>query len=78
MTQPNTIGYELQVGDIIIAKHAFGNNKHVITRVTPKYAFVQYNDVAEGKYPRIFDTNFTFLPRPKWNTTHYSIEKVKL
>jgi len=70
-------GYSLQVGDAIVAKHAFGNNRHVVTRVTPKYAFVQYNDVCEGKYPRIFDRSFSSLPRPKWMTIDYSIEKAK-
>lgn len=72
-----SIGYELQIGDIIVAKHAFGNNRHIIHRVTPKYAFVRYNDVCEGKYPRVFDLHFDFLPRPKWGTTKYSIEKAK-
>jgi hypothetical protein len=80
-TDTNTVGrtpYELQVGDIIVAKHAFGNNRHTVIRVTKRYAFVKYNDVAEGKYPRIFDFHFDSLPRQKWSTTRYSIEKASL
>lgn len=70
-------GYELQLGDVIIAKHALGKNRHVVTRVTKKYAFVKFNDVAEGKFPRIFDFHFESLPRQQWNTVHYTVERAK-
>lgn len=68
-------GYELQIGDKIICKHTFGNNVHIVTRVTKKYAFVQYSDIAEGKFPRIVDFWFQSLPKQTWNTKTYSIKK---
>lgn len=79
-TDTNSVGdgYELQIGDTIVSKHTFGNNKHTVIRVTKKYAFVKYNDVAEGKYPRVFNMYFEALPRSRWGTILYSIEQGKL
>ena len=68
-------GYEIQVGDIIQIDHRWGP-KHVydVHRVTHKYAFVKWNDHAEGKFPRIFKKyGFTVLPREKYNTTDYTV-----
>lgn len=66
-------GHCINVGDIIVAKHSFGNNKWEVKRVTPKYAFVMYNDTAEGKFPRIFDFGFQSFPKDNWNTTDYTV-----
>ena len=66
-------GHELKVGDVIISKHAFGGSKWAVHRVTKKYAFVWYNDIAEGKFPRVLEFNFQPLPRQQWNTTDYEV-----
>lgn len=66
-------GHEIKVGDVIVSKHVFGVNKFAVHRVTKKYAFVMYNDIAEGKYPRIFDTTFQSLPRQQWNHTECEV-----
>lgn len=60
----------IQVGDRIKHENALGISWYVVHRVTPKYAFVQYNDVAEGRYPRKANgVYFSNLPREKWSTT---------
>lgn len=69
-----TDGYEIKVGDIIKTEHVFGKKTYSVHRVTKKYAFVKYNDVAEGKFPRIYDSFwFSSLPRQAYNTTKYSL-----
>lgn len=66
-----TDGYELKVGDIITC--SYGWQRHV-TRVTKKYAIVKWNDVAEGKFPRIYDEyRFASLPRAKWPMARYKV-----
>lgn len=66
-------GDEIQVGDIVVHRHAFGESRYPVVRVTPKFCFVAYNDVANGKYPRVFDARFGSLPRPKWDTIMYAV-----
>jgi hypothetical protein len=66
-------GEQLKVGDVIVHKHCFGGGKYRVHRVSKKYAFVKYNDVAEGKYPIVFDMRFESLPRKTWGTTTYSV-----
>lgn len=68
-----TDGTELQVGDIIVARNAFGVQKYTVHRVTPKFAFVRWNAVAEGRFPRTFSYKFGTLPRQKWSLTHYEV-----
>jgi hypothetical protein len=65
-------GETLQVDDIIIGEHVLGKRKHVVHRVTKKYAFVRYNETAEGKFPIVYDFGFTSLPRERWRMTRYS------
>ena len=70
-----TDGEEIQVGDYIRAEHmGIGGKSHYkVHRVTKRYAFVRYNDVAEGKYPRVYvELGFVSLPRQQWCTTTYS------
>ena len=69
--------YALQVGDVIVSNHPQRLNRYVVHRVTNKYAFVKYNDVAEGKFPRVVDHRFQSLPRQQWSQTTYYIEKAK-
>lgn len=69
-------GHEIQIGDLITADGGFGKSKHLVHRVTKKYAFVKYNDVAEGKFPRVYDSFwFCSLPKQKWQTTTYKVFK---
>lgn len=68
-------GYELGIDDVIVCKHPLGNRRYTVSRVTPKFAFVNYNEVAEGKFPRVFDERFEALPRQTWSRTEYSIER---
>jgi len=57
-------GYEIQVGDLIVADNGvLGKTKHLVTRVTPKYSFVKWNEVVEGKFPRKYNGFFfLFIP----------------
>lgn len=65
---------KIQIGDVIIHKTAFGKGVYVVHRLTKKYAWVKYNDVAEGKYPIIFNHfDFHSLPRDTWDTTVYTV-----
>ena len=67
-------GDMIEVGDRIKCEHlGWGTKWDTIHRVTPKFAFVKYNDVAEGKYKRMYrDFGFEPLPRTKWRQTSYS------
>jgi hypothetical protein len=66
-------GVMLEVGDRIQCDTSFGVKWETIHRVTKRFAFVRYNDVAEGKYKREYqDFGFCPLPRQQWRTTQYS------
>ena len=63
----------IEVGDRIKVDTALGTQWQEVTRVTAKYAFVRYNDVAEGKYKRRYDGfGFQPIPRQQWITNQYS------
>lgn len=48
-------GHELNVGDIIEVSEIIGQGtRYKVYRVTKKYAFVMWNEVGEGKFPRIY------------------------
>jgi len=73
-TKVTNSNYEIKVGDIITADSSFGRNKYVVHRLSKKYSYVKFNDVAEGKFPRIYNRfGFARLPRDKWNTTVYTV-----
>jgi hypothetical protein len=68
-------GATVEVGDRIRSSQY--SDLHVswltVHRVTPKFAFVKYNDVSEGKFPRKANGfRFHSLPRGTWSTTEYS------
>ncbi len=66
--------YEIQIGDTIKADHGWCVNTYKVSRVTPKYAFIPYNDKAEGKFKRVYRKwGYYPLPRPKWPTTKYTV-----
>jgi hypothetical protein len=65
----------LQIGDFVIIKTAFGNSKYVVFKISKKYAFVHYNDIAIGKFPIVFDFQFNSLPRQKWSTNTYEVHR---
>lgn len=67
-------GYLIQVGDIITSTAMGTTKKHVVHRVTKTLAFVRYNDVAEGKFRRVYNS-FCFGPIPR---EHYSMVDYKL
>ena len=47
------MGHELQVGDFIKSESGItGIRWYKVSRVTAKFAFIKYNEVAEGKYHR--------------------------
>lgn len=66
-------GESLQVGDIIVHEHSMGRSRHVVFRITKKYAFVMYNDVAKGKYPNVYGLYFSPLPRTPYPTSTYEV-----
>lgn len=80
MTDTNYLshGDELQIGDVIVSKTGFGTQRRSVHRVTKKYAFVKYNDVAEGKYPRKYDMYFESLPRHQYSMVSYNVERARL
>jgi hypothetical protein len=65
-------GEQIEVGDNISHEtRGFGSRWYAVHRVTPKFAFVRYNDVAEGKYRRLVSGFGEAEPtqRPQWDTT---------
>jgi len=42
----------LEVGDLIMKKDFLGERTFKVHRVTPKYAFIRWNDIAEGSFRR--------------------------
>lgn len=68
-----TDGETLEVGDVIKHESALGNRRYKIHRVTAKYAFIKYNDVAEGKYHRVITwAGPRRAKRLQWDTTRYT------
>ena len=45
-------GETIEVNDIIVSVSWTGKKTYRVKRVTPKYAFVRWNDVAEGSFKR--------------------------
>ena len=69
-------GEQLQVGYILVHITAFGNQKYKVYILTKKYAWVKYNDVAEGKFPLIYsDFGFTSLPKQHYETSTWKAYK---
>lgn len=69
-------GHELNVGDIIEVSEIIGQGtRYKVHRVTKKYAFVMWNEVGEGKFPRTYMPGFRYLPKDKWNNTTFTIYK---
>ena len=71
-------GYEIQPGDYILVKTMLDEKfrPYKVTRVTAKYSFVRWNDVAEGKYPRVWkEFSFESFPRSNYPTTRYLVAK---
>ncbi len=66
-------GYLIQVGDIIKSIGPMASNEWKVHRVTPKFAYVKYNDIAEGKFPRVYGFAFQSLPKQQWRTTSYKV-----
>lgn len=55
-------GYQIQVGDKIkFESGCFGEQTFTVHRATKCFAFVRYNDVAEGKFRREY-RSFGFAP----------------
>ncbi len=69
--------FELQPGDAIIVRTAFGVNRHIISRVTTNHAFVRYNEIAEWELPRVFSFASQPIPQQGCDAVSYSIEKAK-
>ena len=66
-------GESLSVGDMVKCKHQLCTRWETVHRVTKSFAFVRYNDVAEGKYKREYnDFGFGPIPRQTWKQTVYS------
>jgi len=67
-------GETVEINDLIRCSTCFGKQVFKVVKVTPKYCFCAYNDIARGKYPRVY-IEFTFesLPRDTWNTTKYEV-----
>lgn len=67
-------GYELKVGDkILINNRLTKPTAYTVHRVTKNYAFVMWNDIAEGKFPRVVDWRFQSLPRHQFNMNTYEV-----
>jgi hypothetical protein len=67
-------GYVIQVGDIIEATSYIGKRRHEVMRVTPKRAYVQYNERVEGVFPRVYKSfGFGPIPRVQWSQTTHAV-----
>ena len=67
-------GDQIEVDDRVCLENFMGKRWFRITRVTPKFVFLKWNDHCEGKFPRVFK-DFGWKPggsKDIWNTTHYS------
>lgn len=63
-------GYQIQVGDKIkFESGCFGEQTFTVHRVTKCFAFVRYNDVAEGKFRREYAVKSAKL-KQHWRTNH--------
>lgn len=53
------VGYVIEVGDVVELKQ-FGRVVWTarVSRVTPKRAYVRFNELAEGFGPRVVDANW--------------------
>ncbi len=76
------IGQEIQVGDYIVIKSRIDDNcrPYKVHRVTAKFVFIQWNEIAEGKFPRIYTGQFSFHPygyKDRYSTTSYIAGKAK-
>ena len=70
-------GHEIQVGDYILRQGMLDNGyrPYRVHRVTPKFAFIRYNEKSEGKFHRIFtESGFREVPcHDKFPTTRYIV-----
>ena len=66
-------GDKLQIGDLVITDNRIFKQKHTIKRITKNFAFIDFNDIAEGKFPIVYTVDFQLLPKQKWNTCSYEI-----
>lgn len=77
-------GQEIQVGDYILVKSmiASGYRPYKVHRVTPKFAYIMWNEKAEAKFPRVFIKSCRFCPREfakdRFKTTEYIACKEKV
>ena len=77
-------GQEIQVGEYILVKPmiADGYCAYKVHRVTPKFAYIMWNDTSEAKFPRIFIRSCGFCPRAeakdRFKTTEYIACKEKV
>lgn len=68
------VGATIEVGDVICNDSWTGKSWHKIVRTTEKFAVVQWNSTATGKFPRIVPS-IGLRPCGKkdlWSTTQYS------
>jgi hypothetical protein len=66
----------IELGDYIQSENWRGKKTHRIHRVTPKYAFVRWNDAAEGSFNRTdIGTGGSVRLRGSgdWNTVTYKV-----
>lgn len=67
------IGYNLCVGDIIIVKHAYGQNRYDITILSKKFAFAKVSEQHEAKFPLEYNISFQVLPKQRYHNHEYLI-----
>ena len=66
------------VGDVIVTKHGLGGVKrYPITRVTKTLAKSKREDGRERTFKRVISSNMAH-PYEKWNSTSYSVDKLKV
>ena len=67
-------GHQINIGDVIVNENSFGKTSYTVERTTKCFAFVRYNEVAEGKFPREYRSfGFRSLPRKMWSTSRYRV-----
>lgn len=55
-------GETLQLKDKVVIYSPYGREKHIITRVSERYAFAESGEVNK-KFPRMFSPKFRTIPR---------------
>jgi hypothetical protein len=71
-------GEKAEVGDKVQRENNFYGKTHLtVKRVTEHFCFIPWNEVSEGKLPRVYTSwgLWKTIPKVKWDTNTYTLLK---